>query len=263
MTTGYSAKFAESVVTWSDLIEKVMNPRDGVYQRLLRLQDLVHQFLSSIPKPSKTPTGVETSTFEMPQGVPDNDPAFVSLLQRNASVLDETTPVSRNRDVGGKKVRRTGDGEIDNDEFPNADDEDLDVGAPCGDDLAASEFEMMESFLATNKIDGIDISVYEEDPFQFYRDIQSADKMGYDSTRSDWDKKDMPIIDRLHRCFSPNLNEPSDFPRFNTELQRFYRTLLEFRSENDAGLKELSGMGFRRKRAVTKKVVRGGSLVKL
>jgi hypothetical protein len=94
-----------------------MNPRDGVYQRLLRLQDLVHQFLSSV-KPSKTPTGVEASTFEMPQGVPDNDPAFVSLLKRNASVLDETTPVSRDRDVGGKKkILRTGDGEIDNDEM--------------------------------------------------------------------------------------------------------------------------------------------------
>jgi hypothetical protein len=163
---------------------------------------------------------------------------------------------------------RTGEGEIDNDEFANADDEDLDVGTPYrkprGDNLAASEFEMIQSFLATHKIDEIDISVYEEDPFQFYRDIQSADKMGYDATRSDWNKKDMPIIDRLYRCFSPDLNTPSDFPRFNAELQRFYRMLLEFRSENDAGLKELSGMGFRRKkRVVTKKVVRGGSFVKL
>jgi hypothetical protein len=157
----------------------------------------------------------------------------------------------------GKKVRRTGDGEIDNDEFDNADDEALDVGTtyqkPRGDDLAASEFEMMQSFLATNRINGVNISVYEEDPFQFYRDIQSADKMGYDSTRSDWNKKDMPILARLDECFNPSLNTPSDFPDFNTELQRLYRTLLEFRSEHDAGLKELSGMGFRRKKRALQK----------
>jgi hypothetical protein len=190
----------------------------------------------------------------------------VSLLKRNTSVLDETTPVSRDRQAAGKKVRRTGDGEIDNDEFANADDEDLDVGTPYrkprGDDLAASEFEMMQSFVVDIGI-SIDLSVYNDDPFQLYKDIQSADKMGYDSTRSDWNKKDMSILARLDECFNPSMNTPSDFPAFNTELQRFYRTLLAFRSENDAGLKELSGMGFRSKRAVTKKVVRGGSFVKL
>jgi hypothetical protein len=54
MTTGYSATFAESVVTWADLIAKVMDRRDGVFHRLQRLQDLVYQFLSSV-KPSKGP----------------------------------------------------------------------------------------------------------------------------------------------------------------------------------------------------------------
>jgi hypothetical protein len=156
MTTGFTAKFAESVITWSDLIEKVMNPRDDVYHRLLRLQDLVFQFLSSVPKPSPNPTGVEAAAFEMPQSVPDDDLAFVSLLKRNASVLDETTPVSRDRQAAGKKVRRTGDGEFDNDEFENADDEDLDVGTtyrkPRGDDLAASELEMMQPFIEDNDV---------------------------------------------------------------------------------------------------------------
>jgi hypothetical protein len=164
MSTGYSAAFAESVVTWSDLIKKVMDPVDGVYRRLLRLQDLVHQFLSSVPKPSLNPTGVEAATFEMPQGVPDNDPAFVSLLKRRASVLDEQNPISRGREKGGRrKGPRTGEGEIDDDEFENADDDELDVGGttyrkPRRDDLAASEMEMIQSFVVENEI-SIDLSV--------------------------------------------------------------------------------------------------------
>jgi hypothetical protein len=250
-----------------------MNPRDGVYQRLLRLQDLVHQFLSSV-KPSKTPTGVEASTFEMPQGVPDNDPAFVSLLKRNASVLDETTPVSRDRDVGGKKkILRTGDGEIDNDEFANANDEDLDVGTPYQkprrDEFSASEFEMMQSFLASNEI-SIDLSVYNDDPFQLYKDIKSAAAMGYDSRQTNWDPDDHGVLSRLVYCFRPNptLEQPSQFPKFYTELQQFHHNLLQFRDQNDAGLTELddnlkTGFSFRKKRVVRKKVVRGGSFVKL
>jgi hypothetical protein len=49
----------------------------------------------------------------------------------------------------------------------------------------------------------------------------------------------------------------------------FYHNLLQFRDQNDAGLTELddnlkTGFGFRRKkRVVRKKVVRGGSFVKL
>jgi hypothetical protein len=273
MTTDYSATFAESVVTWADLIAKVMDRSDGVFHRLQRLQDLVYEFLSSV-KPSKGPTGVEASTFELPQGVPDNDPAFVSLLKRNASVLDETTPVSRDRQAAGKKVRRTGDGEIDNDEFANADDEDLDVGTtyrkPRGDDLAASEFEMMQSFVASYEM-SIDLSVYSADPFLLYKDIKSAGAMGYDSRRNDWDTDDYGVLSRLVSCFRPNptLEQPSQFPKFYTALQKFYHNLLQFRDQNDAGLTELddtlkTGFGFRRKkRVVRKKVVRGGSFVKL
>jgi hypothetical protein len=273
MTTGYSATFAESVVTWADLIAKVMDRRDGVFHRLQRLQDLVYEFLSSV-KPSKGPTGVEASTFVLPQGVPDNDPAFVSLLKRNASVLDETTPVSRDRQAVGKKVRRTGDGEIDDDEFANADDEDLDVGTtyrkPRGDDLAASEFEMMQAFIEDNDV-SIDLSVYRDDPFQLYKDVKAAAAMGYDSRQTEWNPADYGVLARLVDCFrpSPDLEQPSQFPKFYDDLQRFYHNLLQFRDKNDAGLTELddtlkTGFGFRRKkRVVRKKVVRGGSFVKL